>query len=90
MTTLSKIVIPAWIHIRRPCLMPFGLMQICSSQICAGNASFRWRSTRVIPAYKLKIVECWTNESSKKISKQNSGLIRSSESEKRYSANVSC
>jgi len=32
----SKIVIPARIHIRLSCLTPFGLMQICSRQICAG------------------------------------------------------
>jgi hypothetical protein len=35
MIALSKIVIPAGIHIRLSCLMPFGLMQICSRQICA-------------------------------------------------------
>jgi len=28
--------IPAGIHIRLSCLKPFGLMQICSRQICAG------------------------------------------------------
>ncbi len=36
MNTQSKIVIPAWIHVRLSCLTPFGLMQICSRQICAG------------------------------------------------------
>jgi len=34
--TQSKIVIPAGIHVRLSCLTPFGLMQICSRQICAG------------------------------------------------------
>jgi len=29
-------VIPAGIHARLSCLTPFGLMQICSRQICAG------------------------------------------------------
>jgi hypothetical protein len=31
-----KSVIPAGIHVRLSCLTPFGLMQICSKQICAG------------------------------------------------------
>jgi hypothetical protein len=29
--------IPAGIHVRLSCLTPFGLMQICSRQICAGQ-----------------------------------------------------
>jgi hypothetical protein len=36
MIYIFKIVIPAWIHVRLSCLMPFGLMQICFRQICAG------------------------------------------------------
>jgi len=33
---IHKSVIPAGIHVRLSCLSPFGLMQICSRQICAG------------------------------------------------------
>jgi len=36
MVTRLKVVIPAGIHVRLSCLTPFGLMQICSRQICAG------------------------------------------------------
>ncbi|MDD1635295.1 MAG: hypothetical protein LUQ06_03090 [Methylococcaceae bacterium] len=35
-TSLKIYVIPAGIHDRLSCLSPFGLMQICSRQICAG------------------------------------------------------
>jgi hypothetical protein len=36
MIYFSKIVIPTWIHSGLCCPEPFGLMQICSRQICAG------------------------------------------------------
>jgi len=42
MVTRLKVVIPAGIHVKLSCLTPFGLMQICSRQICAGIQCHGW------------------------------------------------